>query len=411
MLELLRNTVDAAAIASDTAKFTLHGVQPGSIVAPSSSEEAAAVLQLASEQDWRVECAGGGTQAYGNRRTRADIILSTRRLTGVVEYEPNDLVIGVQAGMSLATLARTTRQHGQFFAQDPAANEQSTIGGVLATARSGPLRLTQGTPRDHALGLDVVTGDGRILKLGGRVVKNVAGYDLVRLLVGSGGTLGLITSAYLRLKPIPQADETMVVAAQGAEPLLEISEYIISEMLEAAAIELIAPGILGSDWTLLVRLSGNRESVADARARIAERSPRQESAQPQVWHRLQEVELAATTTVRLADLPTRLAATLQLADKLVTRAGVPAQTMVHAGDGIVRLYFAECDQEALAFAIGEARSVMSVTAGTVVTHSRDGELMRRVDAFGEVGPAQFLMTRLKQIFDPAGVLAPGRFVT
>jgi glycolate oxidase FAD binding subunit len=411
MLELLRNTVDAAAITSDTARFTLHGVEPGSVVEPGSSEEAAAVLKLASEQDWRVECAGGGTQVYGNRRTRADIILSTRRLTNVVEYEPNDLVIGAQSGMSLATLARTTEQHGQFFAQDPAANEKSTIGGALATARSGPLRLTQGTPRDHALGLEIVTGDGRILRLGGRVVKNVAGYDLVRLLVGSGGTLGLITSAYLRLKPIPQADETVVLAAHSAEPLLEISEYIISEMLEAAAIELIGPGILGSDWTLLVRLSGNGESVADARARIAERSPRLESAQPQVWHMLQEVELDATTAIRLADLPTRLAATLQLAEKLVTRAGVPAKTMAHAGDGIVRLYFAETDQEALAFAIGEARSVMGVSGGTVVAHSRDGELMRRVDAFGAVGPAQFLMTRLKQIFDPAGVLAPGRFVT
>ena len=410
MLEQLRSTIDANSISADVESFDVHGIRPGMIVEPRDSAEAAAVLKLASEHEWRVECMGAGTQAYGNRRTRVDLVLSTRRLTGIVEYEPADLVIGAQAGMPLQQLATRTSRHGQFFAQDPAVTEQSTIGGILATARAGPLRLSQGTPRDHALGLEVVTGDGRVLKVGGRVVKNVAGYDLVRLLVGSAGSLGLITSAYLRLKPIPQADETIAIGADNADTLLEIADFIITEMLEAAAMELLAPGVLGAGWTLLVRLAGNQESVTDANVRIAARAAAVEKAQPNVWPFVQSVELNALTMVRLADLPTRLGATLQLAQKLMARANAPAKLVAHAGDGIVRLYLDAADAEQTAFAIGEARAVMSVSGGTVIVHSRDTELARRVDAFGAVGSAQPLMTKLKQIFDPAGILAPGRFV-
>jgi glycolate oxidase FAD binding subunit len=410
MLDLLREAVGHTAIASDVDTFDLHGITPGSVIEPRTSAEAAAVLKLASENEWRVECAGAGTHVYGNRRTRADIVITTRRMDAVVEYEPSDLVIGVQAGMPLQRLAATTKEHRQFLAQDPSANAHSTVGAMLAAARSGPLRYSQGTPRDHALGLEVVTGDGRVLKVGGRVVKNVAGYDIVRLIVGSAGTLGLITSAYLRLKPIPVADETVALSAADAQSLIEIAHFAIAENLEAAAIELLGPGLLGSEWTLLLRLTGNRESVADASARIRERGASTESAQAAVWEQLQSLELRANALVRLADLPTRLPITMEAAQKLIDRSGATAQLLAHAGDGLVRLYFDAADAEKLAFAIGEARALLAASGGTVIAHSRNAELMRRVDAFGSLGAAQPLMARVKQIFDPAGILAPGRFV-
>ncbi len=414
MLETLRGAIDSATISDDTGNFMLHGVAPGAVLEPRNAGEAAAIMKLANENDWRVECAGGGTQTFGNRRTRADIVISTRRMKSLVEYEPADLVIGVQAGLSLPQLDAETRPHGQFFAQDPPATETSTVGGMLATAHSGPLRYSQGSPRDHALGLEVVTGDGRILNLGGRVVKNVAGYDLVRLLVGSAGTLGLITSAYLRLKPLPQSDVTLAFAAKAAEPLHELVGFAAAAMLEVAACELAAPGMFGDEWTLLVRLQGNQESVTDARARLQARASELrvsvESAQPEARRHLQDAELSALTTIRLADLPTRLPETLQLAERLRTRGAPDAKLVAHAGDGIVRLYVGAAEAEPLAFAIGEARSIMSVSGGTVIVHSRDAELTRRTDAFGSVGAAQPLLARLKTIFDPAGVLAPGRFV-
>jgi glycolate oxidase FAD binding subunit len=414
MLDTLRAALDDAAISRDAGDFVLHGIEPGAVIEPRTADEAAAIMKLAVSNGWYVECAGGATQPFGNRRTRADIVISTRRMKSLVEYEPADLVIGVQTGLPLRELQAETRPHAQFFAQDPAAHERSTVGGVLATARSGPLRYSQGTPRDHALGLEIVTGDGRILKFGGRVVKNVAGYDVVRLLVGSAGTLGLITSAYLRLKPIPQCDETIRIDAGEAQPLIDLVDFVVGEMLEAAAFELIAPGELGERWSLLVRLAGNPESVADARLRIHShaitRRAVPENTRPDIWDYLQNTELQATTMVRLADLPTRLSATLQVAEKLRARGAPDGKLIAHAGDGIIRIHVGEADAEQLAFAIGEARAAMSSAGGTVIVHSRNSELMRRADAFGAVGATLPLMARLKKIFDPAGVLAPGRFV-
>ncbi|HEY0673819.1 MAG TPA: FAD-binding oxidoreductase, partial [Longimicrobiales bacterium] len=256
MLEALRSAIPQISVRGAVADFRVHDVEPNMVVEPRSAEEAAAVLKLASENDWRVECAGMNTQGYGNRRTRADIVISTRAMTAIVEYEPADLVIGVQAGMPLHQLQRETRKNAQFLPLDPAREEMATIGGTLAAALSGPLRYAHGTARDHVLGLQVVTGDGRILQLGGRVVKNVAGYDLVRLLVGSAGTLGLITSAYLRLKPLPQADETLQISAAEPQPLLELARYITTANLEAVALELLDAGALTESWLLLVRLAG-----------------------------------------------------------------------------------------------------------------------------------------------------------
>lgn len=387
-------------------QFALHDVQPGRVVEPTTAHEAASILREATEKEWRVECAGAGTQVFGNRRTRADVVISTRKLTKIVEYDAADLVIGAQAGMTLHDVQRQTRRNAQFLALDPPANKHSTIGGMIATARSGPGRYAYGTPRDHVLGLEVVTGDGRVLNIGGRVVKNVAGYDLVRLFVGSAGTLGLITSAYLRLRPIPQVEETVLINTPAAQPLLDLTQMIVDTHLEATALELAGPGLIGNDWSLLIRLSGNKEAVADARSRLGAKAFLLDGQE--AFDQLANAELQATTIVRLADLPSRLNETMQLAKRLQDKSG--ARMVAHAGDGIVRVLIGDGDVETIAFAIGEARRMLKISGGTVVVASRNAEMMRRVDAFGSAAPTLPLMTKLKQVFDPGSVLAPGRFV-
>ena len=387
-------------------QFALHDVQPGRVVEPTTADEAASILREATDKEWRVECAGAGTQTFGNRRTRADVVISTRKLTRIVEYDAADLVIGAQAGMTLHDVQRETRRNAQFLALDPPANRHSTIGGVIATARSGPGRYAYGTPRDHVLGLEVVTGDGRVLNIGGRVVKNVAGYDLVRLFVGSAGTLGLITSAYLRLRPVPQVEETVLINTPTAQPLLELTQMIVDTHLEATALELVGPGLIGNDWSLLIRLSGNKEAVADARSRLGSKAFLLDGQE--AFEQLENAELQATTIVRMADLPSRLNETMQLAKRLQDKSG--ARIVAHAGDGIVRLLIGDGDVETTAFAIGEARRMLKISGGTVVVASRNAEMMRRVDAFGSAAPTLPLMTKLKQVFDPGSVLAPGRFV-
>jgi glycolate oxidase FAD binding subunit len=414
MFDQLASVIDKSIIARDTRQFTMHDVQPGTVIEPRNAEEAAAVMRMASENGWRVECAGNGTQSYGNRRTRVDVVVSTRALTNIVEYEPADLVIGVEAGMTLHRLNRETRRNAQFFAQDPPAHDRTTLGGLIATARSGPLRFAHGTMRDHVLGLQMVTGDGRVLKLGGRVVKNVAGYDLVRLLVGSAGTLGLITSVYLRLKPVPQSDASLLVRAGDPAPLLELTQFIADTHLEAQAIELLGPDGGSAGWQLLVRLAGNPESVNDARSRLQTKSAALNlqiaDAGTADWEALQHAELDAVTTVRIGDLPGRIDATLQAAQKLVTRVAGGSRIVAHAADGIARVLLEESPVEDTAFALGELRALLAVSGGSVIVHSRNAELMRRVDAFGATGPQLPLMANLKKIFDPAGILAPGRFV-
>ena len=415
MLDTLSAALDAAIVSEDTDAFTLHGVKPGVVVEPRNADDAAAVMRLATQNNWRVECAGSGTQAVGNRRTRADIVVSTRKLTNVFEYDAADLVIGAQAGITLRELQRTTSRNSQFLALDPPAHKHSTIGGTIAAARSGPMRFAYGTPRDHVLGLQLVTGDGRVLNLGGRVVKNVAGYDLVRLVVGSAGTLGLITTAYLRLRPLPAVDESILIEATETAPLLEIVSGIVEENLEAVACELASPGMLAPGWTLLVRLCGNAESVVDARKRLQAHSDilqiQTRKAGHSEWQRLEQAELDAFTIVRFADVRTRLAETLQVAQRAVERADKNATIIAHAGDGIVRVILHDTDAETTAHALGEARAALTATGGTVIVHSRSGDLMRRSDAYGATGPTLQFMTRLKQIFDPASILAPGRFVT
>lgn len=415
MLDALRAAIPTLpSVRGRVSNYTVHDVEPGIVLEPRSAEEAAQILALASENGWRVECAGANTMHNGNRRTRVDIVLSTCQLTNIVEYEPADLVMGVQVGMPLHKLQEEAARNAQFLALDPPANKQSTLGGVIAAARSGPLRCMHGTPRDHVLGLQLVTGDGRILNLGGRVVKNVAGYDLVRLAVGSAGTLGLITQAYVRLKPLPQADATMIVSATERAPLLDLVQQITEQHLEAAALELIRARSFGEDWLLLVRLQGSQEAVNDASARIRAMAQKDganaRTGDGNEWQPLADLELGAASEVRLADLPGRIENTLQQAVRLQEKLAGKCDLAAHATDGIVRLLIAENNAEETAFFIGEARAVLAKTGGTVIVRSRSADLMRRVDAFGANGLPLQLMAQLKQSFDPAGILAPGRFV-
>ena len=167
------------------------GVAPGVQVAPASADEVAAVLRFANEHGLSVVPAGGFTQQQtGNLPSQVDVILQTSRLTEVEHYDPGDLTVGVGAGCTVAQLSAMVGANGLLFAGDAALPERSTVGGLLATAMPGPLRHGYGGLRDYCIGIRFVTGDGRKGKGGGRVVKNVAGYDLMKLLIGSQGTFG-----------------------------------------------------------------------------------------------------------------------------------------------------------------------------------------------------------------------------
>lgn len=429
MLERLKSILGEEGLRTGAAAaaWAVHGIFPKAVAAPASAEEAAAVLALASEEGWAVEPAGaGGGLDAGRPPERVELVLATERLAGLVAYEPADLVASVGAGMPLRTLQARLASEGQWLPLDPPGRGAATLGAIVSTASAGPLRQGHGTPRDHVLGLQVVTGDGRVLNLGGQVVKNVAGYDLVKLMVGSRGTLGLITRATVRLRPIPEQDATVLLTAREAAPLLEVVARIREARLEPVALELVSGplqgGWSGTGWALLVRLQGNAEAVAAAESslrEIGDRGSLQASTPPAaaagLWSVLGELEAGAGLSIRLADVPSRLEETLAQALR-IPGMGTGSPVLAHAGVGIVRVLVPGPgagllpDAERLATALLDARAALGRRRGTLTIARAPEALLRRVAPYGEVGPALRIMQALKKEFDPAGVLAPGRFV-
>ncbi|WP_299755218.1 FAD-binding oxidoreductase, partial [uncultured Chloroflexus sp.] len=205
-------------------QYAIQGMLPQCVVSPATTAELAAVMKACHQAGVHVVPWGGGTQqAIGPLLDRPEVIIVTRRLNQVLRYDPDDLTIGVEAGMSLAELKVVLATHHQHFPVAVADQEHTTLGGLVATATNGPRCWGYGSWRDLVLGLTVVQGDGTVIRLGGQVVKNVSGYDLVKLFTGSYGTLGVITEVRLRTFPCPPATITL---AAGFLDLQDVSYFL-----------------------------------------------------------------------------------------------------------------------------------------------------------------------------------------
>lgn len=396
--------------------WAVQGVVPAAAVAPATVDEAAAVLQLATSEGWAVEAAGAGTWLrWGRPPRRLDVVLSTRSMAGAPDHQPDDLTVSVDAGVTLDALQATLVRRGQWLPLDPPGGGPGTVGALVAGAGAGPLRAGYGTPRDHVLGLELLAGDGRRLRFGGRVVKNVAGYDATRLMVGSRGTLGVITRVHMRLHPLPERDLTLAAASDEVEPVLAAAAAIRAERLEPVALELVAPALsaragLPEGWTLLARFHGNEDAVSAAAEAATAAAAGSARAEPldgaAVREALGAAEATAPLVVRLADRPSRLGRTLERATELA--GGTPVA--VHAAAGIVRLLVDAADTPDLAGRVAAVRAAMEHDGGTLSLATAPAELAASVDPHGVVGPSIRLMRGLARVFDPAGVLGPGRFV-
>jgi len=431
-------------VAAATGRFLVHGTEPSQIDAPSSAASAAALLAEASSRGEAVECVGAGTWlSWGRPAARFDRIVSTARLSGIEAHEPADLVLTARAGTPLEALRAAAASANQAVPFDPPALPGATLGAAVALGEAGPLRTAWGTPRDNVLGLDLVTGDGRVLRLGGRVVKNVAGYDLVRLVVGSRGTLGLITRIHIRLWPAPAQDHTFVAFAAKPEALLSFAHEVVLPALPAA-LELLGPataraiGLAEPTWALLGRFRGNASGVGAATAAVA-RSGRVHRAailDPDradgAWMTLNALEAAAPWCVRIA-LPA--AALIQAvesaanlgADSPKRRSANDLETLdrwllaAHVNDGIVRLWtaadvgpgstFTRADPTAPVLGrLVDVRTRIERLGGSLQLPIAPIAVVRGFDPVGDPGPAVRLMQGLKRTFDPAGILSPGRFI-
>ena len=255
--------------------------------------------------------AGSGTWLNAGRPVRAAEVFSTTALSGIIEYVPGDLTMTVRAGTPLALLDGVAAAEGQWMGIDPAGATNGTIGATVATSSAGPLSHGLGRMRDIVLGVEVVTGNGDIIRSGGKVVKNVAGFDITRLQVGAWGTLGIITEISLRLRARPEVDETVSVVFDRRKPLVAQLMSLRETPLAAMAVELIDATLagqlgLGDTQLVLVRLGGNETRVRAQRAALT--GVGDVTTVPQaVWELLRNIEPADAAVARVSHLPSQLA--------------------------------------------------------------------------------------------------------
>ncbi len=394
------------------------GLQPSFVAAPASVAEASAVMRAAAAAGLAVLPRGTGTKlGWGAPPRRGDLIVETRLLNSVLEHAAGDLVVRVQAGVGLGQLAAALAAAGQRLALDPPALDGGgTIGGLLATGTAGPLRLRYGTPRDLLIGITVVRADGVVTRSGGKVVKNVAGYDLGKLYTGSYGTLGLITEAAFRLHPRPAA--AAFVTLDCAEPAAAQSllTTAVDSPLAPAAAELDRPD-RGAPLRAGILLEGDQDGVAER----AERMRRllgdgaEISAQPPPWWGLGAAARADGTVVRIAFWAGELASVLGATDAAAAAAGLDPAVSGSAAAGVLYVAAAAADSPAAVAAFVTAlRGALSAHPGrqparasAVVLHA-PAEVRAAVDIWGPV-PSAGLMRSVKDQFDPEHRMAPGRF--
>jgi glycolate oxidase FAD binding subunit len=403
----------------------VDGVPVARVARPGSVEEASQLLAAAADDGLAVVFAGGASKlGLGNPPERADLVVSTERLDQALEHAAGDLVVRVQGGARLAALQAALAPAGQWLALDP-PEPAATVGGVVAANAAGPRRLRYGTVRDLIIGITVVLADGTVARAGGKVVKNVAGYDLAKLFCGSLGTLGLIAEATFRLHPLPAAAAVVTLEVDTPERAGAAVGPLLRSALEPSAVELAWPDrqLPGRLTVLFEGIQPGVEAQAAAAAELLGRVGTAAVAGPgETDAALAELGARpfekADVGVKVACPPAELAGVLS--DLLAGPLAWAGPVSAHAGTGV--LWMASDAREgeleaaggqtvpALAGTIAAARERLAACGGSLVLVKAPPELKRAVDAWGPAGDALGLMRRVKERFDPDRRLSPGRFV-
>jgi glycolate oxidase FAD binding subunit len=402
----------------------IDGVTPRLVAMPRSVSEASQILRAAAADGLAVAFVGGGSKlGLGNPPERVDLVVETGALDQVLEHAAGDLVVRAQAGVRLADLQATVAPAGQQLALDP-PEPRATLGGVVAANASGPRRLRYGTVRDLLIGITVVLADGTVARAGGKVVKNVAGYDLGKLFCGSLGTLGMVTEVTFRLHPVPEAAAVVTLAVEGPAQAGEAVQRLQGTALEPSAVELtvdewgwpgrltvvfegIQPGVEAQAATA-AELLGRVGEAAVAGPGGVEAALNQLGARP-----FEKAEYALKATFPPAELAG------VLADLVGGQRWGSGPVSAHAATGVLWMAsgLREGDLPAdspgfpsVVQGITEARERLAARGGSLVLHKASPELKRAADVWGPPGDAVGLMRRVKERFDPDRRLSPGRFV-
>jgi glycolate oxidase FAD binding subunit len=407
--QALRAIVAEGGVRLGTALDAVGGVTPDLYVEPANEAEMAGVLAYANQAGILVAPRGSATKLdWGASPRQIDLMISTAKFARILEHAPGDMTVTVEAGVTIAQLQSALAEHGQRLALDPLWPARATVGGVIATNDSGALRIRYGSMRDLIIGITVVLSDGTIATSGGKVVKNVAGYDLPKLMSGAFGTLGIITRAVFRLHPLPHQSQTLtfpfLTRENASDFMLSIADSILVptglQMRTRAdgktevdiRIDGIAAGIAAQTETLL-KLAGKV-------------TPSQPSDDP--WQAREALFAGDAIVCKLSMLPSQLSSTAEFVREALSDNADWTLLMNSTGLAWLRADAADCAQ--IADFISSAREFLAPTGGTLVVLKSPPALRQKVDVWGPAGTSLPLMTRIKEQFDPRGILNRGRFV-
>lgn len=408
-------------------RFTIDEHAPREVVFPESIEQIVESLRLANAQRHAVVPVGLGAFLHlGMPPRRYDLALSLQRLDRVLDYQPTDMTVTVEAGMPLARLQQILGEHGQWLPIDPPRPEQVTVGGLIAANLSGPVRLSQGAIRDFLIGLKAVRAEGAVIKGGGRVVKNVAGYDVPKLFCGSFGTLGVISEATFKVRPKPETQTVLGLSFSSPQQAMALALRLLGSELQPFFLEFTNYSLTNADehnpaYHLLVGFAGIREEVRYQDARIREiagdsivRKWDEESEQQRV-QALRDFSVSGPAAFRckVGVLPDKLATFCQEVETEAAARDCSVRLSAHAGNGIVFSRFttvAPVSPEHILSFVDWLRILTKRREGYLVIEEIAPALKARVDVWGHVGGALPLMKKLKETLDPNGILSPGRFV-
>ena len=418
--------------------YTVDGILPKAVLSPNGVEAVSQALSLACKGGYKVTPWGGGTQmALGNVPKRVDLVLGLGRLNHMLFHEPGDLVASVEAGMSLATLQEELATKGQWLPLEAPLPSKATIGGILAANASGPSRLSYGTARDWLIGINVVHADGTVTKAGGRVVKNVTGYDLNKLYVGSLGTLGVIVEATFKVAPQPHTTATLMATFQSMSAALESAQELLNQSTMPNALQVVnseaMSSLPGSTVTrnagagLLALFSGREKAVkrrSDDAARaikvktaITAESLAQEEGDA-LWQSLTDLgwdrQASPALMATVSTVPSHVSDVLPAIDSLSGSGPTPG-IVADVGSGLVRvLWGRQGDSLPTSQTIQEIikglREAAQRLGGYVIIEKCPLDIKPTLDVWGDSFEGMDIMRRIKQELDPARILNPGRYV-
>jgi glycolate oxidase FAD binding subunit len=401
------------------ASHIIDGIQPALVCSPAAAEQIAAALRVCLEAEAAVVPWGGGTaMGIGNPPRRVDVALTMGRINYLVEHDDANLTATVGAGMPLADVQEIAARRQQFVPIDPPHPARATVGGIVAANLNGSRRSCYGSVRDLVIGMKVALASGELIKAGGKVVKNVAGYDMCKLFVGSLGTLGILTEVTLRMAPIPETSAT-VIAAGALPKVLQLVDGLSRSPLLPAAIALMnsrARDGERADWQVAVRCEGFAETVTRHLADSQGLSRQlglgveilRDNADGQLWDRIRDFPLSTRRVVYRVTVPR--ASVAESVRAIQDGNGSESQPAILSDPLTGTSWIAEPERQTSPRRFVDLLSLALRCGGHAVMFAAPAAAKENIDVWGAPPPTLALMRAIKNQFDPKAVLNPGRFV-